>query len=187
MAVTLVAATAILADRSKARFKKAVGWPPPDMFPIVVLTPETDGVEPHIVYYKDLEAFRKTHPKMTFLIPSGSETALNQRLDQKSRYRRDDFDSASPDPWSAEFKVRRISPTQQFLEVSATWDDDRENIGWYEAEGQAIHPRQHQFFFGPGVVMGSCLSASAITAAVGVLLTAVAVVWTRRRRPTTIS
>ena len=167
---------------AEVRFKQPVLDTVPRMFPLLVLVPgEPDGqLRGRIVYHKDIEEFLEEHPEHTFLIPEEQEEAINNQLDQDSRYHRRDFDWQSPYPWHASFQVEQREPGRQKLKVSATWDDDRVNIGWYEATDQDFTPTQYQFFFGPGLVMRVFMESVVIT--IVLWLVAWILLWLIRRR-----
>ena len=152
----------------------------PRMFPLLVLVPgEADGqLRGHFVYHKDLDEFLETHPEHTFLIPEESEEAIRAQLDRENRYHRRDFDWESPDPWRAWFQIDEREPGRQKLLVFATWDDDRVNMGWYEATDQNFTPTHYKFSFDPGLAMQSFFMSGVIT----VFLWIVVALFLRRRR-----
>lgn len=146
------------------------------MFPIVVIT---NGADPHLVYQKDLAKYIEKHPEATFLIPPAmTDKVLNRKLDAAAQ------EDNPGDPWYGTVKVRRIGPDHQELEVDGS-SDDYQNAGWYDARAHQINPHFHQFYFGPGVGMSSCLPATGITLVLWAILltTGVYLIRARKRPP----
>lgn len=139
----------------------------PDSFPVLVIADQ----QPQIVWGDQLEHFKTAHPDYSYLVPLGKETEFRQRIERKVRARQSppNFDWNSPMPWSATFKIEGVSNGQQQLMVNATFDDDRMNIGWYEATEKEIFPRYHTLYFGPGQVLGTFPVAILLTVALWVV------------------
>src|ERR1700675_3857741 len=66
--------------------KRAVTGPTPDMFPILVMTPQASSSTPkaQIVYQKDLEEFLGKNPQHSYLVPAGMEASIQSQLTQQS-------------------------------------------------------------------------------------------------------
>jgi hypothetical protein len=130
----------------------------PAKFPILVVT--HDGAkrsyEAEIVYKESLDAFLASHPSYTFLVPEGLDESLQKEIYSRCRcspgYRGDRYDWQAGH-WFAHFKVERRSKDRQSLRVECTWDDDRKNVGWYEATDKEVIPKSYLFYFGPGVAI----------------------------------
>ena len=92
------------------------------------------------------------------MVPKGQVAYLNKALAEQSRSatRSYDLDSQSHQPWFASFKIVEEFPDwSQRLEVSSTWDDDRDNVGWYTAHEKRMVPERYRSVFGPGQAFGA--------------------------------
>ena len=116
------------------------------IFPILIITPGgKDGTyKAQIVYKKDLNSFIENNQEYTYLVPEDSEGRRDKEILQFPR---------SGDQWHAAFTVEESVDGRRSAKVECTWDDDRVNIGWYEATDKEIFPKHYQFYFGPGLVM----------------------------------
>lgn len=139
----------------EGRFKKEVGADIPAIFPVLVITRDVqpDSYRAQIIEYRQFAQFKEEHPRYSLLVPQGKEQGLRKQIIARNRSRRNDTSWDSPDPWEATFHVKQISPSRQAFEVHSTWDDDRVNIGWYEATEKELFPKFHMFYFGPGIVL----------------------------------
>ncbi len=125
----------------------------PEMFPMLIVYPQTTGrslsVKP--IYHKDYSLLLQNEKNFSFLIPIGTEDKINELLKQQSRgYKRPmDFNTESESPWEARVTVERTENGKQAIRFFETWDDDRINIGWYEASDKTFVPKRYLFYFGP--------------------------------------
>jgi hypothetical protein len=147
-----------IADASK---KRDIDSEVPAVFPIIVMT---SGMA-QVVWKGELSSFLQEHPDYSFLVPLNKVDECRGRIQSNTRsnQRPLNFDQLSPIPWSADFTVKQLSDGRQSFEVNATFDDDRMNIGWYEATEKEIFPKYHKFYFGPGLVLGLLPIAAIIT------------------------
>jgi hypothetical protein len=80
----------------------------------------------------------------------------------------------------------RFSPVSeqgtQDIEVSATWDDDWINRGWYRASRDGIQPLRYQGF-GAGIVMGAVFLGLLIGVVAGVAGVTITAIRRRQRDP----
>ncbi len=165
--------TALMRFR-KGTEKRIVGPSPPAMFPMVVIV---NGRDPHFLYQRNLAGFLGAHPDFTFLIPAGmDEKSLNAKLNATS-----DEDNPGTDQWFGSVKSRRIAADRQELELSGWSGEDYPNSSAYEARPKEIVPHWHQYYFGPGAAMASCLPAAAITLGIWAVIAILIVIRTRRR------
>lgn len=155
-----------------------------DTFPVLVITRSPKSAEYHArtLLYRDLKTYLAKQENYTFLVPAGMDEQLNAELEKNSRASKDppNFDWDSIDPWWAYFEAKRLSDERQYLEVYHTWDDDRDNTGWYEATANEIYPKYHQHYFGPSVVLLMVPVSFLITCALWIAF--VLVLKLRRRR-----
>ena len=165
--------------RRDAAARVAVNFPPPEAFPLLVLTEDHGYLTPHIVYFARFENFKREHPEYSLYVPPNAVGRLNGELDRRSRYH---GGGSSEDPWFARFTVRQLSSDHELIQVEATWDDDRKNVGWYEVESKAFRPRFHKFYFGPGVALVSCSEATLQVLVPSIFVAAVAFITAQRRK-----
>ncbi len=144
----------------------------PDSFPVLVFANQ----QPHIVWGGKLEEFKTAHPDYSFLVPVEKEATLRNQIEANVRARQSppNFDWDSDLPWSATFRIEGQRNGRQQFRVDATFDDDRMNIGWYEATEKEIFPRYHTLYFGPGHVFSTLPLAFLLTA---VLWIVVRIIW----------
>ncbi|MEN6356833.1 MAG: hypothetical protein ABFD83_07080 [Armatimonadota bacterium] len=132
-------------QEEKARIE-AVGSNIPDMFPVLVTTPVKSSTLPDvaIVFNKDLADYLEAHPGSKFIVPISRVDELNSQL------KRFTYDSGFG---VGGFSVTKLPGGRQRFKVEGTWDDDRVNIGWYEADSSSFKPIKCVWYFGPGLVM----------------------------------
>lgn len=147
--------------------KKIVGSDIPASFPILVVTQDfaNKNYKVDIIYFSKLPNFKKENPNYSFLVPQGYDDKLNKELHHKSQL----YDYNKGEYWNAAFKVERLKNGKQFLEVEYDEDDDRKNIGWYEATEKDVFPKYHKSYFGPGLSLGILPKSFAITALIWVV------------------
>ncbi len=144
--------------------KHPVGKTTPAQFPILVISPVSGGsYEARIAFKWSLNEYLKNTPGHTFIVPNGQEDLLNKNLDAKyTYYNLPTNDQGSYPCGTGGFKVEKRLPNgHQLIKVNGTWDDDRVNIGWYEASREGFKPLYYQFYFGPGVAMSAGFSGFA--------------------------
>ncbi|MDQ6800312.1 MAG: hypothetical protein M3041_05690 [Acidobacteriota bacterium] len=125
------------------------------MFPLVVVV---NGKDPHLVYQKNLETFLREHADATFIVPAAlKDEVLNSKLAAGA-----EADNTG-DAWYGHVKIERRAADRQALELFGTSGDDYRNAAWYEARPNEIVPHFHNFYFGPGSVLGSCFPAVVVT------------------------
>ena len=141
--------TFFIADHS---YKHEVHGELPGYFPIVVVTPG----QAQIVWKENLATFIEEHPDYSFLVPPDKIEKYREQVRDNVRANQTpvNFDQSSPIPWDADFEMHSLSHGRQGFKVDATFDDDRMNVGWYEATDKEIFPTYHKFYFGPGLVLG---------------------------------
>ena len=104
---------------------------PDGILQVLVITPE----EVEIIHFQsDLDAYLKSHPDYSFLIPPGQEKQFNEKLSAlyHQKYRERGID-AYP-----RVKVERIGEGRQYVEVGL--GGRREQTVWYEDYGQSGIP-----------------------------------------------
>ncbi len=170
--VTFAVTELFLMARVHKQARKEVHGTLPNSFPVLVLADE----RPRIVWGDKLEEFKAAHLDYSFLVPPEKEAEYRQQIEANVRARQSppSFEWDSELPWSASFKIEGHANGRQQLMVDATFDDDRMNIGWYEATEKEILPRYHTLYFGPGHVLGTFPVAVLITAAIWIV---VRIVW----------
>ena len=145
------------------RHTHTVVGPIPPEFPVLVVASTPGAVKAEVVYASDLPEFLLQHPFHGFLVPMGQEQAIFSQLGSLQG-----------------FSVRASGEGRQQLEVSAPWNSDVINIGWYEATATSFTPQKHRKYGDRGALMEFALGSFGITFAVGVA----AAVWQRSRRRT---
>ncbi|HEV2022205.1 MAG TPA: hypothetical protein VGQ94_06715 [Terriglobales bacterium] len=165
--------------------KREVTGVTPDMFPILVMTPQPGSSTPkaQIVYQKDLEEFLTKNPQHSYLVPAGMEASLQNQLMQQSSMNKNPSDSGTP-PWSASFEVERLPNGHQLLEVDAPPYDDLPDTGWYEATDKEVIPRYHKTYSELGMSMGASFLAAPVAVVPGILLATLGFWILRRMRRT---
>lgn len=141
----------------------------PSRFPILITWQSDQELRAATVYHRDLEEFTANLKAFSYLVPEGQAAYLNKALAQQSRSATKpyNFDWESAQPWSARFKIIEQFPDgSQRLEVESTWDDDRDNVGWYTAHRQKIVPERYLSVFGPGLALGQLPIAILITSGI---------------------
>lgn len=147
-------------DREQRIRTQTVGKDIPRLFPVVVVSPsDGGGLQAAIVFHENLEEYRKAHPASSFVVPMDKVTELNAQIKKYS------YDSGYG---VGKFSVSALPNGRQAFEVSGTWDDDRVNIGWYEADSKGFSPKRHVWFFAPGLVMTYFLLVLMLNAVVAV-------------------
>lgn len=181
--VSCVGTWATLLGKGARDAGRPVTGVPPDMFPVLVMTPQPGGAAPkaQIVYQHELAEFLAKHPQHSFLVPAGMEANIQGQLRQQSSMYKSPPDSGTP-PWSASFKVERLPNGHQLLEVDAPPYDDLASTGWYEATGQGIRPRTHRSYSTLGLSIGASFLAAPVAVAPGIVLATLGFWFLRRRR-----
>ena len=141
--------------------KEPVRGPMPAKYPIVAMADGRAG----IVWGADLEPFKQQHPDYCFLVPIEQLEPLREELASQTRSHQQPIGiELDPDaPWDAWFEVKQLDSGRQAVMVDASNDDDRENVGWYEATAQEIHPQYYRHYFGPGRVIVVAAGATILT------------------------
>src|SRR3989344_2095813 len=116
----------------------------PEMFPLLIVYPPTNSQPLSIkpIYYKNFNETLIQNRNYTFNIPEGKEAEINKLLKEQSRafMKPRDFNWESENPWEAHIIVEKSENGKQAIRFFETWDDDRENVGWYEANGTKFTP-----------------------------------------------
>jgi len=148
--------------------KRKVEGDTPDVFPVVVRVDD----RAQIVWGDNLTQYLKEHPSYSFLIPENQTDIFKSQINSNTRAKlaSSNSDSESGKPWDAFFTVKTIAPGKQAFKVYATWDDDRVNVGWYEATDSEIFPQQYTSYFGPGLMFTHGPIAALITAAIWIIV-----------------
>jgi len=129
---------------SQLEYKKTVNITNkvPNLFPVFVVSSsgKSGDLIPAIVFYENLQKYLKAHPDYSYTVPTDKVEQLNKYLKKYN------YDSG--------FGVGRFSVTtnngKQLFRVDGTWDDDRVNIGWYEATPKTFTPKRYCWYFAPG-------------------------------------
>lgn len=155
--VTFLAITLGLSEVTDFNNKQQVVGIPSGSFPVLVLVKNAaipTDYTPKIVYFRDLEQFKKENPNYTFSVPENLSSSLNKKLETHPIYFSDprEDERYSTIAWSAHFKVKNLHDSKQLLEVFADNDDDV-NVSTYEASSNQIYPKNHKNYFGPGGVI----------------------------------
>ncbi len=150
----------------------------PDLFPILVISGGDQSPTAKAIYYRDLKNVTGQMSSYSFLVPKGKEELLNSQLRNQSRSLMSppDFNSESDNPWFASFEVKEIAPGRQTIRLSNTWDDDRVNIGWYEATDKESFPKKYRYYFG-GVFALLALGFSIFFTIVSLVLIRLVIRW----------
>lgn len=146
----------------------------PGNFPIVVVT----GDKAQIVYGDELEKFKQQHSDYSFLVPAEKYELFREQIKSNTRARQ----NPNSNVWDANFRTEAVALDRQKFVVYATWDDDRENTGEYEATDKELFPKYHKVYFGPGKVFVTFPTALLLTAGLWSVLGIVAWYWRRKRR-----
>ncbi|HYX69939.1 MAG TPA: hypothetical protein VE825_12450 [Terriglobales bacterium] len=165
---------------------RKVGYPPPDEFPVLVVTPASTEprYQAEVIYFRNLEKFLKEHPDATYLVPQGWDGKLNDQLYATNRQGQQgggkgpDFDV----PFAQSFTVERLGDGRQRLHVDAPIDDDEPNQGWYEASAGSFTPLRYRHYITLGLSMGASFIAVPAAAVFSILLAVVLAWWVERRR-----
>jgi hypothetical protein len=171
----LIISTLLLMKYFDNQERKEVGGEMRGNFPIII---RTDNMV-QVVYGEEFEEFKEKNPNYTLLIPIEQKDVYKKQIEENTRAKNMDFNQNSKIPWWATFSVKQIDNQKQSFVVSSTWDDDRENVGEYEASEKEIFPKFHKSYFGPGYAMMSCPMALIFTCGVWVLIGIAA--WLRKR------
>jgi len=152
-AVFYLTATLVFKDLEKKN-TKLVTDAIPEMFPLLIVYPPTNSQPLSIkpIYYKNFNETLIQNRNYTFNIPEGKEAEINKLLKEQSRafMKPRDFNWESENPWEAHIIVEKSENGKQAIRFFETWDDDRENVGWYEANGTKFTPVKHRLYFGGG-------------------------------------
>jgi hypothetical protein len=108
-------------------------------FPIVVVT----GYKALIVYGGEPEKFKQHHSDCSFLVPAEKYELFQERIKSNTRAGQ----NPNSNIWDANLTMEAIASDRQKFVVYATWDDDRENTGEYEASDKEIFPKYHKVYF----------------------------------------
>lgn len=137
------------------------------LFPVLVTWQENQQLMAYTPYFKDLASFTADKPGFSFLIPANKEAEIQQLIKQNTRVKRESGGKNKPaELWSAGFTIKDSLPDgSQIIEVSATYDSDRKNVGIYKATNSDFTPLRHLIYFGPGVVI-TIMPISALLTAV---------------------
>ena len=149
-----------------------------DDFPIVVLTAD----EAQIVYSQQLEKFKQDNSDYSFLVPIEKYEFFLEQIKSNTRSHLSIDSYKSNLPWEANFTMQVITAKHQKFEVSATWDDDRENVSEYEATDKEIFPKYHKHYFGPGKVLVTFPFALLLTAGLWIVLGSAIWSWKRKKK-----
>jgi len=173
----IIVYTLLIGDLTE-RGKSKVDGEIPDYFPVVVRVED----KAQIVWGRYLGQYLKDHPDCSLLIPENQTDKFKSQIKSNIRGAQSPptIDTSSDLPWDAFFNVRTIAPGKQAFKVYATWDDDKMNVGWYEATDKEISPQYHSLYFGPGLAFTHFPIAAMITAAL--CLTASRLIRRFRRR-----
>jgi hypothetical protein len=163
---------------------KRVGYPPPEEFPVLVVTPAGEaGYQAQVLYFRNLDKFLKEHPDAGFLVPQGWDGKLNDQLYASDRQRLQGSREADFDvPFLQSFTVERLAAGRQRLEVDAPIDDDEPDQGWYEASAHSFTPLRHRHYITLGLSMGATVIAAPAAAVFSILLAVVLAWWVERKR-----
>jgi hypothetical protein len=112
------------------RTGRTVGPEGSPLLPVLVVTPgPTDDMDKaHLVFHKDLGAFRESHPDYTYLVRHGTEGRLKSQLS------------------GGDFTVAPRANGRQAFEVWKTVHSEAYAIGWYEASEKELFPRRFSLF-----------------------------------------
>ena len=171
--INCVIVNAVLFNVTVPFYKYKVSENPPDMFPVLILTKGEGDTKytPQIVYSKYLNNFISENKKYTYIVPPNEYEELQKQIKKKNRENDKSLNLSYEDvPWDSDFKVEKFDNDKQFLKVECTWDDDRVNIGWYEASDKKIAPKYYQSYFGPGVGMNLLWTSFLITSGIWILV-----------------
>ena len=143
-------------------------------FPIVVVT----GDKAQIVYGEELEKFKQEHSNFSFLVPAEKYEVFREQIKTNTRVRQ----NPNSNIWDANFTMEATASNRQKFVVFATWDDDRENTGEYEATDKELLPKYHKVYFGPGKVFVTFPVALGLTAGLWSILGTAIWFWRRKKR-----
>jgi hypothetical protein len=161
--VVFVLSAFLMVQITNFRHTHAVAGPIPPEFPVLVLTGAPAAVTAAVVYARELPEYLREHPIHSFLVPPGQEQSIQGQLGSLEG-----------------FSVRASGDGRQQIVVSAPWNSDVVNIGWYEATATTFVPQKHRVYGDRGSLLEFALGSFGITFAVG----AAAAVWQRSRRRT---
>jgi hypothetical protein len=141
MVAVLVAGLFLALRLTTVDYKRAVRSPPPDYFPVlVVLKNAQRHLEPHVVYYRELEELKRRFPESSFAVPNALISDMQKALSNQSKAAR----VSDAEGWAPRFSVSAAGPNRQRFEVSGSADDDVMNRSWYVVDGGRILPEQYE-------------------------------------------
>jgi hypothetical protein len=143
-------------------------------FPVVVVSKE----KAQIVYGEELEEFKRKHSDYSFLVPAEKYKSFQEQINSDTRAGANPYSKI----WDANFKMESLAPDREKFVVYATWDDDRENTGEYEATDKEVFPKYQTVYFGPGKALLTLPFALLLTAALWIILAAADWLWRRKNR-----
>ncbi len=149
-----VAVITALVSRALANSVETINKNIPDNFPVLVLTytNKSSEYDARIVFNWALDRYLKDNPKHSFLVPPGQLDTVNKKLKRQIKAILTDYSNNRKQFGAGEVAALRSLPGgRQHLKVRGTWDDDRENVGWYVAGPSSFTLERYQVFFGPGL------------------------------------
>jgi len=122
-------ATMALLEAAFTSTGSPTGPEPFPLFPVVVVTRSTGGdAEVRLVYCKDLDEFRRTHPGATYLVPPADAERLRAQLNNGS------------------FAVTQLANGRQAFKVWRKVHPEAHVTGWYEASEKELFPSRYRLF-----------------------------------------
>lgn len=151
----IVGVTKVLVDLATSQLRVRVSDPVPDMFPVLVVSRDNGESHARIVFSWAVPLYVRHLRNYSFEVPMAERDRLAAEVERRTAV---DYLRASGRPDKPAFgvgcfEVEKSSSGWQMLRVEGTWDDDRLNIGWYNASGKNVRPLYYLSYFGPGQVL----------------------------------
>ena len=114
--------------------KREVKFPPPALFPVLIIGKTADGRQERLVcYFQNLDAAKKRYATWSFLLPEGESRSGRAAA----------FDG---NVWGPAYSMERVAGGRQRFEVHGSPDDDVMNRSWYVAAHQQIFPEAYEHY-----------------------------------------
>lgn len=145
-----------------------ISGPPPSSFAVVLVTPLANSGRhsAQVLWQKDVEAFAKSHPDASFVVPPAEVESLRATIRASTR----SAGNKEASLWFATFTLKEQEDGSQEVTVDATNNENYVNRSWYVVRNGRVMPERHLNYFGPGVGMAFGLPTCLVLAIVNFLI-----------------
>lgn len=152
-AVGLLVVGGTLAARTiRSREVASLGAIPPE-FPVVAIQRSGIRAVCWVVFYGDLASAGREEAGLSFVVDDLEVSTCKEQIAAQREIVSNGPAGTLP-LWSAFVTFSPVSADgRQDVEVSATWDDDWINRGWYVANAEGVKPLRYQGFGAGGVLV----------------------------------